>query len=51
MRVLIVDEGGSREIANDIEEGGSTLRFSMRVQGEAVAQIFMGGTLEEERKL
>jgi len=51
LRVVIVDEGGSREITNEIEEGGSTLRLSARVQGEAVAQFFVGGTLAEERKL
>ena len=51
VRVVIVDDGGSREITNDIEEGGSTLRLSARVQGEAVAQFFIGGTLVEERKL
>jgi len=51
LRVVIVDEGGSREITNDIEEGGSVLRLSARVQGEAVAQFFVGGTLVEERKL
>ncbi len=51
VRALIVDEGGSREIANDIEEGGSTLRFSTQVQGEAVAQFFIGGALVEEKKL
>jgi serine/threonine-protein kinase len=51
VRVLIVDEGGRREIANDIEQGGSILRFSTRVQGEAVAQFFVAGTLAEERKI
>ena len=51
LRVVIVDEGGSREITNDIEEGGSILRLSAKVQGEAVAQFFVGGTLAEERKL
>lgn len=51
VRVLIVDEGGRREIANDIEQGGSILRFSTRVRGEAVAQFFVAGTLAEERKL
>ena len=51
LRVVIVDEGGSREITNEIEEGGSVLRLSARVQGEAVAQFFVGGTLAEERKL
>lgn len=51
LRVVIVDEGGSREITNEIEEGGSTLRLSARVQGEAVAQFFVGGILVEERKL
>jgi len=51
VRVVIVDEGGSREIANDIAEGGSVLRFPIRVQGEAIAQFFSGGTLIEERNL
>lgn len=51
VRVIIVDEGGSREITNNIEEGGSILRLSARVQGEAVAQFFIGGNLVEERKL
>jgi len=51
LRVVLVDEGGSREITNEIEEGGSVLRLSARVQGEAVAQFFVGGTLVEERKL
>lgn len=51
VRILIVDEGGRREIANDIEQGGGILRFSTRVQGEAVAQFFVAGTLIEERKI
>jgi hypothetical protein len=51
VRVLIVDEGGRREIANDIEQGGSIMRFSTRVQGEAVAQFFITGDLVEEREL
>jgi len=51
VRVVIVDEGGSREITNDIEDSGMVLRLSARVQGEAVAQFFIGGNLVEERKL
>jgi len=51
LRVLIVDEGGTREIANEIEEGGSVKRFETRVQGEAVAQFYVGGGLSEERGL
>jgi serine/threonine-protein kinase len=51
LRVLIVDEGGTREIANEIEEGGSVKRFETRVQGEAVAQFYVGGGLAEERSL
>lgn len=51
LRVLIVDEGGTREIANEIEEGESVKRFETRVQGEAVAQFYVGGSLSEERGL
>ncbi len=47
----IVDETGRREIHNELEEAGRVLRFSTRVQGEAVAQFFVGGMLVEERKL
>lgn len=51
VRAVVVDEGGSREVGNDVEEGGSVLRFSTRVQGEAVVQFFVSGALVEERKL
>lgn len=51
VRTLIVDEGGSREIGNEMEEGESVLRFATQVQGDAVVQFFIGGTLVEERKL
>ncbi len=51
VRTLIVDEGGSREIGNEMEEGDSVLRFATQVQGEAVVQFFIGGTLVEERRL
>lgn len=51
IKVLIVDEGGSRELMNDVEEGNSVQRFSTQVQGEAVAQLFVGGALIEERPL
>lgn len=47
----IVDETGRREVHNELEEPGAVVRFSTRVQGEAVAQFFVGGTMAEERKL
>jgi len=51
VRTLIVDEAGSREVGNEMEEGGSVLRFATQVQGEAVVQFFISGTLVEERRL
>jgi serine/threonine-protein kinase len=51
VRTMIVDEAGTVEIGSSVEEGGRVLRFSTRVQGDAVAQFFVGGTLVEERKL
>lgn len=51
VRTLIVDEGGSREVGNEMEEGDSVLRFATQVQGDAVVQFFIGGTLVEERRL
>jgi len=51
IKVLIVDEGGSRELMNDVEEGNSVQRFSTQVQGQAVAQLFVSGALIEERPL
>ncbi len=55
-KVLLTDVGAeiagrAREVHNEIEEPGRVLRFSTRVQGDAVAQIFVGGTLAEERRL
>jgi hypothetical protein len=47
----IIDETGRREVHNELEEPGSVVRFSTRVQGEAVAQFFVGGTMAEERRL
>jgi len=51
VRVVVVDEGGSREVSNEIEEGGSILRLSTRVRGQAVAQFYSGGTMLEEREI
>lgn len=51
VRVIIIDETGNREVANEVEEGGAVVRLSTRVQGEAVAQIFLQGNLVEERRL
>jgi len=51
VRVLIIDETGNREVANEVQEGGAVVRLSARIQGEAVAQIFLQGNLVEERKL
>lgn len=51
VRTMIVDEAGTVEVGSSVEEGGRVLRFSTRVQGDAVAQFFVGGTLVEERKL
>jgi serine/threonine-protein kinase len=51
VRTMIVDEAGTVEVGSSVEEGGRVLRFSTKVQGDAVAQFFVGGTLMEERKL
>jgi serine/threonine-protein kinase len=51
VRVVVVDEGGSREVSNEIEEGGSILRLSTRVRGQAVAQFYIGGSMLEERAI
>jgi serine/threonine-protein kinase len=51
VRVVVVDEGGSREVSNEIEEGGSILRLSTRVRGQAVAQFYGGGSMLEERTI
>ena len=51
VRVVVVDEGGSREVSNEIEEGGSILRLSTRVRGQAVAQFYSGGSMLEERTI
>ncbi len=51
IRVVIVDEAGRREVVNEIVAGGEVLRLPTRVTGEAVAQIFVAGTLVREEKL
>lgn len=51
VRAMIVDEAGAVEVGSSVEEGGRVLRYSTRVQGEAAAQFFVGGTLVEERRL
>ncbi len=51
IRVVIVDENGRREIANEVVKGDGSLKFPARVTGEAVAQIYIGGVLVKEHPL
>ncbi len=50
VRLVLLDNDGSREIYNDMSRAGGTIEEAVRVSGEAVLQIYINNVLLEEKK-
>ncbi|MGQ0645277.1 MAG: PASTA domain-containing protein [Elusimicrobiota bacterium] len=51
VRLMLRDERGEREIYRGMQEAGGGVEAPVMVQGEATVQIFINGTLVEEKPL
>ncbi|OGF49034.1 MAG: hypothetical protein A2044_06195 [Candidatus Firestonebacteria bacterium GWA2_43_8] len=49
VRLVILDNDGSREIYNDMSRSGSTIEKSVRVSGSVILQVFINNEMKEER--
>ncbi|MFH1824095.1 MAG: PASTA domain-containing protein [Candidatus Firestonebacteria bacterium] len=50
IRVVVLDNDGTREVCNEMRKSGSTIEKSIKVSGETILQIFVNNELVEERK-
>jgi len=50
IKLVIIDNDGSREIYNDEARSGTTIEKSVKVCGEAILQIYINNEFIEERK-
>lgn len=50
VRLVLLDNDGSREIYNDMSRAGSTIEKAVRVSGEAILQVYINNELLEERR-
>lgn len=46
VKMVVADDDGQREIYNELKEGGSRIKFSTRVVGEASIEVFLDNDAE-----
>ncbi len=50
VRLVLLDNDGSREIYNDMARAGGIIENAVKVSGEAILQVYINNELLEERK-
>lgn len=50
VKLIILDNDGSKEIFNDLTKGGNSIEKTVKVNGEAILQVYINNEFVEERK-